>query len=220
MGNIFVISDTHFQHSNILKFTDRNTGKPVRPFQTVQDMDETMVENWNKVVKPGDKVEITVQLKPYRDEEITTTVFYTVPKTQPKGTLLLEVRGGGLISLAQLMMKQQGIDLSAEEDKTKPLAEDIKEFLESNKNNEIIVSPAVVNPALANQTKNNPEVKQVQEPVKPSLPEEPAAEGDALPNPEKTVDVNEQKNRDDQVKNKTTVDYIVDNIQRIALKVE
>ena len=171
-------------------------------------------------VKPGDKVEITVRLKPYRDEEITTTVFYTVPKTQPKGTLLLEVRGGGLISLAQLMMKQQGIDLSAEEDKTKPLAEDIKEFLESNKNNEIIVSPAVVNPALASQTKNNPEVKQVQEPVKPSLPEEPAAEGDALPNPEKTMDVNEQKNHDDQVKNKTTVDYIVDNIQRIALKVE
>lgn len=56
MPEIYLISDTHFNHGNILKFTDRNTGQPVRPFQSVHDMNETMVENWNKVVKPGDKV--------------------------------------------------------------------------------------------------------------------------------------------------------------------
>lgn len=56
MPDIWVISDTHFNHYNILKFTDRDSGKLVRPFQTVHDMNETMVENWNKVVKPGDKV--------------------------------------------------------------------------------------------------------------------------------------------------------------------
>lgn len=56
MADIWVISDTHWNHANILKFTDRESGKPVRPFQSVHDMNETMVENWNSVVKPGDKV--------------------------------------------------------------------------------------------------------------------------------------------------------------------
>lgn len=56
MADIWVISDTHWNHANILKFTDRESGKPVRPFQSVHDMNEIMVENWNSVVKPGDKV--------------------------------------------------------------------------------------------------------------------------------------------------------------------
>lgn len=55
MADIFVISDTHFNHGNILRFEDK-VGKPVRPFDTINIMNETMVENWNKVVKPGDKV--------------------------------------------------------------------------------------------------------------------------------------------------------------------
>lgn len=52
---VWVISDTHFNHLNILGFTDENN-KPVRPFDSVEDMNETMIDNWNKVVKPGDKV--------------------------------------------------------------------------------------------------------------------------------------------------------------------
>ena len=40
MSNIFVISDTHFGHANILKFTDSTTGLPIRPqFSTVEEMD-------------------------------------------------------------------------------------------------------------------------------------------------------------------------------------
>jgi calcineurin-like phosphoesterase family protein len=56
MSDIWVLSDTHFSHANILKFTDRHSGKPVRPFHSVQDMNEIMMENWNSVVKPVDKV--------------------------------------------------------------------------------------------------------------------------------------------------------------------
>ena len=55
--NIWLISDTHFGHANILNFTDSTTGRKVRPeFETVQDMDEYMIEKWNSVVKPQDKV--------------------------------------------------------------------------------------------------------------------------------------------------------------------
>ncbi len=55
MSNIFLISDTHFSHSAILTFTD-NKGKRLREFDTVEEMDETMVRNWNSVVRPQDKV--------------------------------------------------------------------------------------------------------------------------------------------------------------------
>ena len=50
----FVISDTHFGHSNILTF--EHNGNKVREFDSVDHMDETMIENWNRVVRPVDRV--------------------------------------------------------------------------------------------------------------------------------------------------------------------
>lgn len=161
-----------------------------------------------------------MKLKPYRSEEVTVNVPYTVPAKQPKGTMMLEVRGGGLISLAQLMMKQQGIDLSAEEDKTRPLEEDIKKFLEANKNNEIVVAPGVMNPNLPNQNKPIQEPQQVQEPINPVVPEESSKTEDVSERKMGTIGDEKLEEENVQSKNRKTVDYIIDNIQRISLKVE
>lgn len=49
MGDIWVISDTHFGHDNIIKYCNR-------PFSDAKEMDEALVENWNKTVKDGDIV--------------------------------------------------------------------------------------------------------------------------------------------------------------------
>ena len=53
--DIWVISDTHFDHANILTFTDK-VGKQTRNFDDVNHMNEHMIDRWNSVVKPGDKV--------------------------------------------------------------------------------------------------------------------------------------------------------------------
>lgn len=52
----FLISDTHFGHANILKFTIED-GSLLRPgFESIQEHDEYLIEQWNKVVGPNDKV--------------------------------------------------------------------------------------------------------------------------------------------------------------------
>ena len=55
MSETFIISDTHFGHGNALTFK-RADGSPLRDFASVEEMDEHMIENWNRVVKPNDKV--------------------------------------------------------------------------------------------------------------------------------------------------------------------
>lgn len=57
MRNIWVISDTHFLHKNILTFKD-SYGELIRGsvFDSIEEHDETMIDNWNKSVKSGDIV--------------------------------------------------------------------------------------------------------------------------------------------------------------------
>jgi calcineurin-like phosphoesterase family protein len=51
-STVWVTSDTHFGHANML-----NWGAQGRPeFRSVEEMNEIIIERWNKVVRPGDKV--------------------------------------------------------------------------------------------------------------------------------------------------------------------
>lgn len=55
MPNIFLIADTHFGHEAMYHFF-RSDGSLVRPHGSSAVGDEDMVEKWNKVVRPCDKV--------------------------------------------------------------------------------------------------------------------------------------------------------------------
>lgn len=55
MSKIYIISDTHFSHSNILKFKD-GEGNLIRNFSCVEEMDEYMVERWNAIVNDEDVI--------------------------------------------------------------------------------------------------------------------------------------------------------------------
>lgn len=57
MSNTFVISDTHFGHRGIVKFQSRlREGESLRPWDDVSEMDEALIDNWNKAVRPKDLV--------------------------------------------------------------------------------------------------------------------------------------------------------------------
>ena len=55
MSKTWLISDTHFGHKNIITFTDENNNL-IRPFPTIDEHDEYIIEEFNKLVKPEDKV--------------------------------------------------------------------------------------------------------------------------------------------------------------------
>jgi calcineurin-like phosphoesterase family protein len=55
MAETFLISDTHFGHAGMCRFT-RHDGSKVRPWNDPSEMDEALVAAWNAVVQPGDKV--------------------------------------------------------------------------------------------------------------------------------------------------------------------
>lgn len=56
MSNRFVISDTHFGHTNSWQLFKRPDGSPLRPFSSTEEMDEAMIERWNAKVQPHDVV--------------------------------------------------------------------------------------------------------------------------------------------------------------------
>jgi len=47
--HLFFTSDTHFNHKNIIKYTDR-------PFSSIEEHNQTLIDNWNSVVGPDDTV--------------------------------------------------------------------------------------------------------------------------------------------------------------------
>ena len=56
MPNVFLVSDTHFGHLGVCKFTRNDGVTKLRPWDSPEEMDEEMVKRWNETVKPTDKV--------------------------------------------------------------------------------------------------------------------------------------------------------------------
>ncbi|WP_378951792.1 SpoIVB peptidase S55 domain-containing protein [Pelosinus sp. sgz500959] len=98
----------------------------------------------NITAKPGETIDISVNLKPFRGETITRVVPFKIPVDQPEGSLTLEVRGGGMVPVLQLLAKNQVIDeelitLNKSKDKNKKFADVVSDFLARDRNNDIVV---------------------------------------------------------------------------------
>lgn len=54
-GKTWLIADPHFSHQGICNFL-REDGTKLRPWNNYEDMDKALIENWNNVVDPQDRV--------------------------------------------------------------------------------------------------------------------------------------------------------------------
>ena len=66
MGTFF-IADTHFGHEAIIRYENR-------PYSCVEEMDETLIANWNSSIRRGDKVFLLGDLSFYRDDKTAEIV--------------------------------------------------------------------------------------------------------------------------------------------------
>lgn len=60
--NIYATSDLHFHHKKILEYESR-------PFSSIAEMNETLIENWNQLVKPEDTIYIIGDFSFGREQE-------------------------------------------------------------------------------------------------------------------------------------------------------
>jgi calcineurin-like phosphoesterase family protein len=60
MPSVFLVSDTHFGHVGVCRFTRNDGVTKLRPWIDPDEMDEAMVKAWNERVRPNDKVIIWV----------------------------------------------------------------------------------------------------------------------------------------------------------------
>lgn len=128
--------------------------------EDVQVAEIVRVTPKKRTVKPGEKLDIDVVLKPYRQNEFTQTVQFKIPEDHPGGKLALSVRGGSSLAWIQnLLRKQQEEGVPAQKkDNRRTLADFIKNVNEADKNNELIIDISAGQNSPANNMQN-PEVQ-------------------------------------------------------------
>lgn len=167
-----------------------------------------------KTAKPGDTVNFTTTIKPYRKDKETLVIPYKVPETQPAGTLHLDVRGGGFVpAVSPLLILTQagsdGVPLDAPEKET--TADQLKELKDASRNNVITIAPGAPAQPLSDKEKRR------------MLEAEKKAAEEAKKNPP-AHKVELLKDESDSAEKPGVTNfessYIVDNVVRTTLKIE
>ena len=160
-------------------------------------------------VKPGDTVTFRTKIRPYRKAEETLSIPYQVPKTQPAGTLNLDIRGGGFVPVNPLMMlAQAGLEIPDDEEKFKSTGDRLREMAEQGENNEIIIAPGAA-PAPTSEKEMKKRMKAAAK----------ASARAAKAEPEKRVSLLADPNKK-EAKEKFFAPYVIENVIHATLKVE
>ena len=145
-----------------------------------------------KNVKPGETVNLVVELQPYRKPVEKVSVPYTVPLTAHNGLISLEIHGGGLVPVNQ---NSSGVITA---DSNQSYEDKIKKILNASRNNQLIVE--VVGAGVKRTDKEIrrgiAQAKRLQERMK--------KEGKTFKKADSKVDTN----------------YIIDNVMRTTLNVD
>ncbi|MCX7970330.1 MAG: hypothetical protein N3A57_02020 [Negativicutes bacterium] len=100
------------------------------------------------VAKPGDKVQVEVELQPYRGANFRRQVDVQIPPNQPPGEVVLEVRGGGMLPLIEVLagMMAAESDKIKVERKEKKFSDLVKKIEQLPHNNDIVVEFLPIDP--------------------------------------------------------------------------
>ena len=147
-----------------------------------------------KKVKPGETVNLTVELQPYRKPTEKVIMPYTVPLTARQGNLSLEIHGGALIPVTQAMANSGLITA----DSNKSYEDKIKDFLKTGKNNQLVIEIGATG-----ETKTDKDIRREIAQAK-KLQAKLKKEGKTSARTDNKVDTN----------------YIIDNVMRTTLSVE
>lgn len=149
-----------------------------------------------KKVKPGETVNLTVELQPYRKPVEKVILPYTVPLTAKQGNLALEVHGGSLVQVNQAAALASAGLVTA--DSNRSYEDKIKDFLKTGKNNQLVVEIGASNEVKSDKQlrKEIAQAKRAQVRLK--------KEGKTAKKFDNRVDTN----------------YIIDNVMRTTLNVE
>ena len=79
---VFLTSDLHFGHENIIKYCDR-------PYDSPEEMNRALIENWNSVVQPGDLVYNLGDLTMHRKKQGIQYLGEILPQLNGRHVLIL-----------------------------------------------------------------------------------------------------------------------------------
>ena len=88
-----------------------------------------------ELVKPGDTVNLTLTIQPYRKPEERFVIPYTVPLTRKEGPLVLDIHGGALVPVAQA----SGVVMPSTGTPVQNYQNQINKLLGASKNNQLIL---------------------------------------------------------------------------------
>ena len=145
-----------------------------------------------KKVKPGETVNLTVELQPYRKPAEKVVMPYTVPLTARQGNLALEIHGGALVPVTQ---SNSGLITA---DSNQSYEDKIRNFLKAGKNNQLVIEVGTPNEKKSDRElrREIAQAKRVQARLK--------KDGKSAKKSDNKIDTN----------------YIIDNVMRTTLSVE
>ncbi|MBP2655576.1 MAG: peptidase SpoIVB [Firmicutes bacterium] len=168
--------------------------------------------------KPGDQIEITVNLMPYRGKAFERKMYFTVPKNQPAGPMTLEVRGGGSIPMVALLAKRQNAEGEllqlADKLKNQTLPDMIKQLTARDHNNDLVVE------ILDGDLNVLPKEDQAAKPTQPKVDSIKPIPTDASKLKGQSPSYSVGGSSGEAVKSVLSIDYVIDSDAQVVVNVK
>lgn len=148
-------------------------------------------------VKPGETVNFTVTLQPYRKPTETVVIPYTIPITRAEGAMTLDIHGGAFVQVTA-NNSSGNIITPSKNTPAKNYEEKIKALLNAGRNNQLVIEPG------ASVDKSAKELKKDIERAKKAQ-ERFAKTGKKMPTPSES---------------KVDTGYIIDNVIQVTINVD